>query len=520
MSIDQVRIVCGVAAALGVLLALVGIPRAAPRVQAGARLGGIAVMVAAWVGLVVGLLPESATSSLERRLTTPVGGAAALVGLAVAIGVAVLVGRLVIRFPTAWFVALGVALPLRIPVPLGGETRNLLLPLYLVIAAGVVAWLWARRTGAAGADDDPRGPLDLPLALLVGFSLLSLAWSVDREEGAVKAVFFYVPFVLLYMAVMAWWPRARALRALGFSTIALAIPVALLALYQFQTRELLLNERLAQANKYSSFFRANAIFFDPNILGRFLVVAIVAVVAIAWLRRDRTRDLILAGVVLVPLCAGLAVTFSRSSCLMLMAAIALMAWWAFGARRTLLVGTVLAVVLGGAAFAASGNVRRAATDSQRLEKVSEGRFDLMRGGLEIWQEAPVHGAGLGGFEQRYTDTLSPTERRRIRVVISHNTPITVLSELGAIGFTLLCALGVAALAVIPRRARRSDTVNGWCGWTMLALLVGIFVHTLFYSALFEDPYCWVLLAGAVAATALARPRVDPPALSAPSTETT
>ena len=81
---------------------------------------------------------------------------------------------------------------------------------------------------------------------------------------------------------------------------------------------------------------------------------------------------------------------------------------------------LLLFVLGGAAAAASGNVRHALTNGNRLERVSEGRFDLMKGGLEIWRDDPLVGAGLGAFETRFEETLTPVEQRRVRVVISHN----------------------------------------------------------------------------------------------------
>ncbi len=511
MNVATTQSALGALAAVSVLLALVRLPlpgRAGWRL----RVTGVVGMVLAWAGLVVTLAPGG-PDAVARQLTHPLRAGAAVVGIAIAIVAGLVAARLVVRRPTWWFVALAVALPLRIPLPLGGETRNLLVLLYVVIAVGVLAWLVGRPADAR--PPEPRSPLDLPLAGLVAFSLVSIAWSVDRTEGSTKAVFFYIPFVLLYLAVLAWWPKARAARALALTTIAAAVPVALLALWQFQSQTLLLNDRLQQANRYSSFFRTNGIFFDPNIMGRFLAVAMLAVVAIAWLRRDRGRDLVACGLVLVPLCGGLAVSFSRSSCLMLLTGLVLMAAWAFGVRRTALVTVAITVVLGGAAFASSGHVRKAATDTQRLDKVSEGRFDLMKGGYEIWREAPVHGAGLGGFEKRYEATLTTKERRKIRVVISHNAPITVLSELGLVGIVLLAWLMVQTAVVVRRRARAADAVSGWIAWTMLATLAGILVHTLLYSALFEDPYNWVLLAGAVAVTAAGAAAARTPAPSAP-----
>jgi len=52
------------------------------------------------------------------------------------------------------------------------------------------------------------------------------------------------------------------------------------------------------------------------------------------------------------------------------------------------------------------------------------------------------------------------------------------------------------------RRSRDGTDGAWFEWSILALLAGTFVHTLLYSALFEDPYVWVLTAAALAAGAL------------------
>jgi len=500
---EVTRDIAALAGAAGVALLLLPVPRVRPTIR---RLGGLILVVAAWVVLAATLLPDGEARSIGDRLTSPVGALAALVGAVAAIAVMAVLVRLVLRWPTAWFAALGVALPVRIPVPVDGDDRNLLLPLYIVIAVGVVAFVWARLRGRFTSAHEPTTLIDIPLAAFLVYALASCVWSVDPEEAAVKLVFFYLPFTLLYLAVVAWWPHSSALRALAWATVALGVPVAVLAVVQYVTRDIFLNVRLQQANVYSRFFRSNSIFYDPNILGRFLVIAIVALVAVALLR-PRRREIVAAAVLAVPLCAGLAVTFSRSSCLMLMFALAAMSWWVFGAKRTLAVGAATLTVLALGAFAASPNLRKTATDFDRLETASEGRFDLMRGGVQIWEEAPVIGAGLGGFETQYQQTLTPSEQRRVRVIISHNTPVTVLSELGAVGFGLFVWLMVRVWKGLSAGASRVRDDDGFVIWTLLALLVGIFIHALFYAGFFEDPFLWAITAGAMvmAAAALARP---------------
>jgi O-antigen ligase len=280
--------------------------------------------------------------------------------------------------------------------------------------------------------------------------------------------------------------------------------VSVLALAEYASREILWNHRLMQANVYSRFFRVNSIFYDPNILGRYLALALIITVAVAWLYRARNGVLITCGVAAAIYSAALVVTFSRSSALMLMVGLLIMALRMFGWRKALLTALVMAVLGSGIAIATSGQVRSALTSTERLDKVSEGRFDLMDGGVEIFQEHPVAGGGLGSFATDYSALLSQKELRRTRVVISHNAPVTILSEQGAVGFALFSWLSVIALIVGIRASRDRDDEDGIPSVAMLGALVGIFVHALLYSALIEDPYTWVLAAGLVVMAAGAR----------------
>lgn len=493
-----------VAAAAGVAGLIAPIPALRAEAQ---RAASLALLVGAWGLLLASLVPGDDARDALGRLDSPAAAAAA----ALAVAVVVLGVRLVLARPTAWFVLLGVALPIRVPVSLGSLEANLLVPLYAVIGLGVVAWAWGRARGRidAPAGEGPAA-LAAPLAAFVAYALVSVLWSADTDEAVVKAAFFYVPFTVLYAAVVAWWPLARGLRALAVTAIAGASASAVVALWQYATREIWWNETLQQANVYSRFFRVNGIFYDPNILGRYLVVGMLACVALAWVRHGRAELAALGAATLLML-AGLTVTFSRSSALMLMLGIVLLAVRAVGPRRALATGAVLLAIGGGAAIATSDNVRRAVTDYDRLERVSEGRFDLMRGGLTIWRSEPVIGAGLGGFERRFEETLTPTEQRRVRVVISHNTPITVLSEGGVLGFALFLALLAGAGWAAVRGSARQGT-TGWARWTLGAILAGIVLHSLLYAALFEDPFAWVAAGVAVALAAARRsPDEEPPA---------
>jgi len=495
-TVESFQVIAAIGAATGTLgLVVPGLRgRSASRRHAAA----LAMTVAAWLLLLGSLVSRDDLSTLADRLDSPARLGAAIGAGIVTLAVSFLAVRVVLRRPVLWLVLLAVAMPIRVPISFGGaRDGNLLLPLYWVLAIGLMALVWGRARGRLDVLCDRSTPLDVPIAAFVAFSVASTLWSGDIEEATVKTVFFYIPFVLLYRILVDWWTLAdNPLRAVAFATIGLAAATAVVAVGQYATRTIWWNDTLRQGNVYNRFFRANGIFFDPNILGRYLMVALLGAVAYAWVAQ-RGRDLAVLGVLAAVIAAGLVVTFSRSSALGLMVALALLAFRAFGWRRTLVAGAVAVALIGGPAVALNENVRDKATSLEQLAGAGEGRFRLAEGGVDLWKMEPVVGVGLGAFSERYRDSLPRRQQLRTRVVISHTAPVTVLAEVGAVGFGLFLALFAAIGAVLWRSSRQGEP-GGWAQWTVLAMITGIFVHSLLYSALLEDPYLWALAAIGVA----------------------
>jgi O-antigen ligase len=146
------------------------------------------------------------------------------------------------------------------------------------------------------------------------------------------------------------------------------------------------------------------------------------------------------------------------------------------------VAAALAVVVGGAAaFAASASdhsARQVTSDRSR-------RVELT---AKVIRDHPLVGVGLGAqpvaSQARSKQGGSPTR------FVSHTTPLTVAAELGLLGFAAYAALLAGAAALIWR-VRRVDPV---LGLGLGAVLLALFVHSLFYSGFFEDPVTWVVLA--------------------------
>ena len=452
--------------------------------------------VRAWAmpaALVLSVLAVLAVSGDQVR--EQVSGRAGLVGVAALAGLgALLVGAwLFRRWPAAVVVAAALALPVRIPVSIGGETANLLLPLYGVIACGVLAALLAARD----ASDEPDPPrrrgvwMERVLAAVVVLYAVQALYSTDVGAATKDVAFFYVPFAVLFRLLLdAPWSRRVVLTTFG-TVVGLALVFAVIGLYQYATRTTILsNEKVLLANELKPYFRVNSLFYDPNIYGRFLALAMVLVAgALLWARRRRT--IFAAGLVLAILWAGLVPSLSESSFAALAAGLAVLAglrwsWPPVLAATAVVVGTAVAVTV-----LAPSAVGIETQSFDEFNKSTSGRAELVRGGLEMWRDRPVGGFGSGSFAERYRDRehlLSPRSPAE-----SHTIPVTVAAEQGAIGLLAYLALLATTLALVlgdvRRRAARA---------AIAAAYVALVVHTLVYAAFLEDPIAWTLLAAALA----------------------
>ncbi len=440
------------------------------------------VFAALALGLVIG-----------GQVKDAVDGRLALLGGAVVAGLAALAAGAWIfrRWPGAIVLCAVAALPVRIPLTIGGETANLLLPLYGVIACGVVARVGLPRS----APPVRRGTgVELVERVLAGVVVLYAAqaiYSTDVEAAVKDICFFYVPFALLFRLLLdaTWTPRL--LRWAFGLTLGLALLCAGVGLYEYAARHLLLaNEKVLTANELKPYFRVNSLFFDPNIYGRFLALAMVLVAGVLLWASQR-RVVIGCALALAVLWAGLVPSLSESSFAALAVGLVVLAALRWRVKPVLLTAGVLVVAAAAAALAAPGSVGLGSRSFDDLNKATSGRADLIKGGLEMARDRPLAGFGSGSFAERYRarkHLLSPRSPAE-----SHTIPVTVAAEQGIIGLAAYLLLVVLALRLQLRGARVSLPRAA-----VAAAFAALVVHTLVYAAFLEDPLTWALLAAAVA----------------------
>jgi O-antigen ligase len=474
-------------------LAAVGLLAPQPRWRAVASvaalaLAGVAVLGQAWDGE----LSELRSRPPELALLLAVTGAG-VVGLAFAFR----------RWPDAFPLAALAALPLRIPVDVGGDNVNLLLPLYVVIAAGLLTTL-------VGMWRDPPSrrssrPRILVLALagaVVAYGLQSI-YSNDAEFAVRNIAFFLVPFATLFALLSQVEWRPRLLVAALSVVIAEAVAFALVGVVQHQIGELFWNDNLISSNDFHFYFRANSVFWDPNIYGRYLAVAIVlALAALVWSRGQRPQ--LLLSTAIAAIWVGLLLGFSQTSFFALLVGVAVVSALSWSLKWTLLAAPLVAAAVIVAILAGSSG------DDQRGELATEssGHSTLIEGGLRLAAKRPLYGYGSASFPVAFRENEDIAAGR---TTVSHNEPVTVAAEQGVVGVAIYLALLVAALLTLFGGLRAvAPGIGGGAGEgaepesdarVLLAARIGLaaafcalLMHTIGYAGYLTDPLTWALLA--------------------------
>ena len=207
------------------------------------------------------------STQVEHLRHHPALAAAGIVAALAVVGALVLVVRVA---PAPLALLAVVALPFRFSV-LAGGTGGILIALYVVIAAGAIAFL------LEGDEREPRAGGARARARRCSSCSTRSRRSTRPRRASSKAVedvgFFLVPFSLLYVLLRRVpWDRALLTRC-ARAVVALALLFVAVAAVEYASRRLLFNTAL---NANARFFRVNSLFYDPNIFGRFLALTMRA----------------------------------------------------------------------------------------------------------------------------------------------------------------------------------------------------------------------------------------------------
>ncbi|HKH23162.1 MAG TPA: O-antigen ligase family protein [Solirubrobacterales bacterium] len=464
------------------------------------RVAGLVLALGLAIALIAGQGWDDIANLREHELAFAALVLAAAVGLSLG-AVAML------RWPVLLPLLVVAAMPFRVRLHVaGGEAVNLLIPLYAVIGAGVLATLVATLRGETRLRRLPQ-PLVFALVLVICLYGLQTIYSADAALAARNVGFFLIPFTVLFsLLAEATWDR-RLLR-LAFAVVLVeGLVLAVIGIGQFADQHIFWNDKLEASNDFHFYFRVNSVFWDPNIYGRYLVLAILlATTTLLW-AANRVLAFALTAALAIAF-AGLLFAFSQTSFLALFVGLIVLVAlrWSF---RWTAIATLVATVAVGTAFV----IRSSSDDSTSLN--TEGHGTLVSGGLKLAKHRPLYGYGSASFSKEFAreENVPPGD-----TTISHSEPVTVAAEQGAIGVIAYLVLLAAALWAIADGMRRiapglgapfrSLSAGDRLELTparigVAAAFCALLVHTIGYAAYLTDPLTWALLAvgGVLAAEA-------------------
>jgi O-antigen ligase len=375
-------------------------------------------------------------------------------------------------------------------LPAGNEVHVLgahVAPLEAVVGGGAIGYLV--RVATRREDFRPL-PVDWVFAALVAFIALSTLGPVD-DSDRLRELLFWGALGIVFHAVVAHLDGARNVRLLFVALVVSTFVEASLALFEYVDRW---SERFSMLNGAIVYPLPKGTLGHPNGLAQFLVLAVLAVLALALAEHGTLRRVgfVVAG-------AGslaLVVTFSRAS------------WIAFaaGAAVYLLERRTRAPALVAAGIAAAGAgalvLLNAGAIGARISSLFRGggggiydfRIELIRRAARIAADHPLTGAGR--FEEAGVYAGRPDLATH-----PHNLFLGV-----AVFFGIPAALALAALLVLALRAAWTGFRAGTGATRSRALgFVGVLV-ALLVNGILEYPF-WnrsltvlIVLALAVAIT--------------------
>jgi putative inorganic carbon (hco3(-)) transporter len=462
------------------------------RTAAGAMLGALILAPAL---LLIDIWHSPQLSIVHRHpLVAAVGALLAIIVLAA-------VALVFHRRPSLLAPLAVIAMPFRIPIAAGGSTANLLVPLYLVVAAGALSFIVPALRARGGGEGNPRGWPERLLAMYVVVYAVQAVYSPDFEKALQQMVFFYVPFSLLFCLLrrLPWTPEL--IRTCLKVVVVLALLFAGVGFVEYATKTIILNPKLVAANDVHAYFTVNSVFFDPDIFGRFLALVMIAVAVLLLYEREQ-REQLAAIAVLAILWVGLVLTLSRSSLAALLVGLGAMAALRWRVGRVLVLAAAV-VAVGAAAVAVSPKTFGL---NQGLNGASSGRANLVTGGINMFGDRPLWGYGSGSFVHEYR-VQHPGSSQTLAA--SHTIPVTIGAEQGLVGELPYVALVVVS-AVVLLRGARSDPARAAIAAAFLALMF----HTMLYADFLEDPVTWTLLAIGLALARTGHQRRGSPAPAA------
>jgi O-antigen ligase len=352
-----------------------------------------------------------------------------------------------------------------------------------------------------------RGTLLAPIALLVGWFVVSLAWSQDAgKTGEILYNWLFTAALIVAVVITVRTPRDVRV-VLGGLVVG---PVMSVLVGFAGNGGVTPPAQVATTTSVGG--RLVGGIGDPNFLA---LVIVPAIVLAAVLGRGRPLMRMGAAVAIGILVVGLIATQSRGGLLatvmVFVAALVLMG----GQRHKVVLMAAVAVGLG--VVYLSGNPAALERVTGGAENKGSGRTELWAVALKASGDHPIVGVGLNNFivhEPGYADRVGPLQYADLiaeRPHVVHNTYLEALVETGVIGLLLLLAALTAGLRAMWSATqmfdRRGEHELAQLSRAVLLATIAVLTGALFLSLRSQVTLWCLLTLGVVLLTMARRPTI-------------
>ncbi|MCG1024843.1 O-antigen ligase family protein [Dehalobacter sp.] len=339
-----------------------------------------------------------------------------------------------------------------------------------------------------------KDPLTLILLAYIILGGISVVYSADFGKTVTETVRLLILFTV-FISIALLMDKERTL--MPFQAVHVtALLLALISFYEGMTGNL-----IWQGDKLlvEQTLRVNATFVDPNIFARYIILGVASNFILQIYNREKRFKWVYMACLAV-LLAELVLTGSRGGFLTLLAI--LVATLIFLPNKKAVLWVLGLGALCGAivVFLRPEIWERMLTITMGFAISSEQRLYLWKAAIAIFKDHPLIGTGLGTFEtvfkQGYFDLMNiPGGATR-----SHTTILTIASELGVVGLTVLTAIWAAILIRLARLFSLGHDYLGmfrdykneyFAGTGYVLWAATVFISSQAEGRFFEDPIFWL-----------------------------
>lgn len=363
----------------------------------------------------------------------------------------------------------------------------------------------------------PSLRLWLPPAIFIGYAGISAI--VIGSPTGLRTFGAALTYGLVGIAIYNWTRNVEWQNRVWMWLAVSCIALAAITIFQRVTDTYIWNPP-----SQGSIARFNATFADPNVLGRVLACMIVCGVALAPAVGNRRAKAIMA-VATVLSAAALPLTQSRQAWVIGAVVVVLAVVTSHRRREAAALTAVTLAVFLGVVFLVPEAQNRFAVLQQNLTggpthfferpglaflnylPLDSERHYLIAAGLQMFYDHPIFGLGFGGFPRAMAGAYHGFTISGYTTVDSHTTLVTILAEMGLVGFALAAWWMFEYVRHSIVSIRRDGAHRAYVIAPLLAVIV-IFLESQLNARLIDEPYLWVFLGLAWAAMAAEAPAAE------------